>query len=642
MATKLEDLILRITADSSSLRRELGRIETQNASSAKKLSTAWDRAGLSIDGISSKLKGIGIAVGALAIAKGAELISSAFHAIGGEVDRLQDIADSVDKVSGKLGIGTKALQVWRFAARDAGVEQAQFDKALQTFITRAGEAERGVAETRDAFRELGVSIRDQNGELKSSEALFAEALRALGKIENAQTRVYLASKLLGQRGTGVLNLAADFDNATAHAEKLGIALEDDVISSFVRSQDASEALSAQLDQRLSGSMSKLAIVGVAIKEKFVEFISEIDTAIDRSETLSRAFENITPPRLLDDIDVVNRRIAETEIQLNSLNDQILNFVRTSGAGLPQQALASQVSGLTDRLADASKELVELRKKRDELLAPPKAKPASIAEGPLPREEDEAAKNRARELARALRELNSVIDSSRTPGERLAATMEKLTRDFQAGLLSVDQFREGQAAVEKQFLSLAVKAEKAAREIADPMTKGLREIETVGHAVFEGLTGALADFVLGAEVNLENLLRGFARSFVQIGIQQAALSAFPSLGNVIARAGGGPISAGQPYLVGEKGPELIVPSASGFVVPSGGIASSSRGVSPASAVTVNVINQTPAQATVAERRGSSGQREIEVLITQIAASDVARGGAIGRAMDSRYGKRPRGA
>lgn len=35
-----------------------------------------------------------------------------------------------------------------------------------------------------------------------------------------------------------------------------------------------------------------------------------------------------------------------------------------------------------------------------------------------------------------------------------------------------------------------------------------------------------------------------------------------------RAGGGPVSAGSPYMVGERGPELFVPNASGSIMPSG--------------------------------------------------------------------------
>ena len=38
---------------------------------------------------------------------------------------------------------------------------------------------------------------------------------------------------------------------------------------------------------------------------------------------------------------------------------------------------------------------------------------------------------------------------------------------------------------------------------------------------------------------------------------------------VARAEGGPIEAGKPYLVGEEGPEWVVPSRNGYVIPNGG-------------------------------------------------------------------------
>jgi len=43
------------------------------------------------------------------------------------------------------------------------------------------------------------------------------------------------------------------------------------------------------------------------------------------------------------------------------------------------------------------------------------------------------------------------------------------------------------------------------------------------------------------------------------------------GSAQARALGGPISAGRPYLVGERGPELIVPTSAGNVIPAGQLA-----------------------------------------------------------------------
>jgi hypothetical protein len=62
-----------------------------------------------------------------------------------------------------------------------------------------------------------------------------------------------------------------------------------------------------------------------------------------------------------------------------------------------------------------------------------------------------------------------------------------------------------------------------------------------------------------------------------GIGKALFSGFG------ARAMGGPVSSGSPYMVGEKGPELFVPSSSGSIVPNGSMGSSGGG---SGGVTVN--------------------------------------------------------
>lgn len=68
-----------------------------------------------------------------------------------------------------------------------------------------------------------------------------------------------------------------------------------------------------------------------------------------------------------------------------------------------------------------------------------------------------------------------------------------------------------------------------------------------------------------------------------------------------RAAGGPVSAGSPYIVGERGPELFVPSTSGMILPNSQIAA--RGaISPAnSVITINVTSSalsTPAETGAA--------------------------------------------
>jgi hypothetical protein len=67
-----------------------------------------------------------------------------------------------------------------------------------------------------------------------------------------------------------------------------------------------------------------------------------------------------------------------------------------------------------------------------------------------------------------------------------------------------------------------------------------------------------------------------------GIKNAA----SAVGNFVSapfRADGGPVSGGSPYIVGERGPELFVPSISGSIVPSGGFGGG--------AITINISGNT---------------------------------------------------
>ena len=96
-----------------------------------------------------------------------------------------------------------------------------------------------------------------------------------------------------------------------------------------------------------------------------------------------------------------------------------------------------------------------------------------------------------------------------------------------------------------------------------------------------------------------------------------------MGLVGKRAMGGPVSGGRPYMVGERGPELIVPSRNAQVVPNNRLGGGGVVVNQ----TINV--STGVQQTV--------RAEIKQLMPQIADSAKAavvdakrRGGSYGRA------------
>lgn len=102
---------------------------------------------------------------------------------------------------------------------------------------------------------------------------------------------------------------------------------------------------------------------------------------------------------------------------------------------------------------------------------------------------------------------------------------------------------------------------------------MREFRNVGSSVSDAFKSA----VLEGE-KLDKVLSNLLNRFASRGIDAAFDGLFKGFGNSAsssggllnfltgARANGGPVSAGGAYLVGERGPEIVVPNQSGMVIP----------------------------------------------------------------------------
>ena len=69
-----------------------------------------------------------------------------------------DYAGSLGEVSRQLGVTTKDLQVFRYAAGQAGVTQEQADKGLQKLTLSMSKASAGSKPVIAAFNAVGVSL----------------------------------------------------------------------------------------------------------------------------------------------------------------------------------------------------------------------------------------------------------------------------------------------------------------------------------------------------------------------------------------------------------------------------------------------------------------------------------------------------
>ena len=98
-------------------------------------------------------------------------------------------------------------------------------------------------------------------------------------------------------------------------------------------------------------------------------------------------------------------------------------------------------------------------------------------------------------------------------------------------------------------------------------------EKIGDSIAQGVSTALTDAILQARTLGEaakGILNMIARQLLQLGINTLLFNVFGgSTGifkNLPTFANGGKPPVGRPSIVGERGPELFVPSSAGTVIP----------------------------------------------------------------------------
>ena len=142
--------------------------------------------------------------------------------------------------------------------------------------------------------------------------------------------------------------------------------------------------------------------------------------------------------------------------------------------------------------------------------------------------------------------------------------------------------------EKEKMNLLVKSGDMSQSEADKalvvFIDKTKEATNLANDMGFAFASAFESAVLNGE-KAGNAMKALGRDILQVFLRLAVTNqiinaifgasglglggkGFQPLPTIGARANGGPVSAGSPYLVGERGPELFVPKGSGTVMPNG--------------------------------------------------------------------------
>lgn len=310
---------------------------------------------------SNRVKGLLAGLGvSLSVAGFASMIKSAI-----------DAADQLNKLSQRIGISVEALSTLRFAAQLSDVSLEALQKGIKGLSQNIAEANTGIGDGAQVFEALGVSVKNADGSMKSTEAVLLQVADVFANLEDGAVKTALAVKLFGKSGMDMIPFlnqgAAGINQLTAEAERLGLKLTTETARSAEAFNDNLTALKA--------SSSSL---GIALARDFLPELTNITNAMreaaNEAGTLKALWVGLGGVGNLIFNGTEIKQARDEVKRLQDLVDSTRRKVETGKAPVPflpfdikfnDQAMAT----LKKNLAQWERELAAAKKRLDDLVNP---------------------------------------------------------------------------------------------------------------------------------------------------------------------------------------------------------------------------------------------------------------------------------
>ena len=206
------------------------------------------------------------ALSAGAAALGTAMLGMAFNA--------GKTADDLLTLSRNTGISVEELQKMQYASDIVDVSMDQMTGSLSKLVKQMGSGN-------DAFKTLGVSITDENGNMRDAVDVWYDTLEALSKVENETERDQIAMELFGKSAMDLSGIVDDGGQALRdmgqEAEDLGLIMSEDGVRAAGEFNDAIDKFKNQASQAFFEAGAALADSLLPMLEELIESVSGVIT-----------------------------------------------------------------------------------------------------------------------------------------------------------------------------------------------------------------------------------------------------------------------------------------------------------------------------------------------------------------------------
>lgn len=495
---------------------------------------AFDKTKTGFSGVTSGLKKVSGAVfnmksalvGAVGTAGFGALIKSSINA-----------GDELAKTADKLGVTTTALSGLRHAAELTGVSTGTMDMAMQRFTRRAAEAAQGTGEAKGALQELGINAEELvKLPLDQQMSVVADSMAG---VERQSDKVRLAMKLFDSEGVALVNTlgggSAALEKMTAEAEQLGVTLSRTDTAQMEAANDSLTRLKAVF----TGLTNQLSVAFAPI----ITFVADgfRQAALDSTDfgnigqkvanTVVKAFGFVR--NVVHDLQIffLSAKVSVLEFA-NSIGDRLVPFLQTF---IDAYNKIASVNPFMDSITESAEQLM----------------------GSLP--DSIAATNAQLELLK-----------KQNPGKVLVADITEFIVKNREAAETVAELKDGIAKLPAATVTGFQKMGNALDDFLNKLPTLKDNLDTLTKSTFKSMSDGLMSIVKGT-ASVGDAFKKMAAQLIMQAVQLFVIDKITGgflsfVKGLTGKAIGGPVQAGQPYMVGERGPEMFVPNQTGSIVP----------------------------------------------------------------------------
>ncbi|BAL77027.1 phage tail tape measure protein [Bradyrhizobium cosmicum] len=421
-----------------------------DTSGADRFASAMDNAGgkaqsaqASVTQMTLAIAGVGIAVvGALTALRGF------VDYVGNQTQQLVDLSDRAERA----GMSVGELQQALFAARAGGVSDKDFFSGIDKIsddLTRAGQQ---VTEFGELFKQNGLKIREQNGQLISTKQALTDIM---GLMEDASPRVQQRiAQIAGVSASWIPFLkqgAEQFEAMKQRAADLGVVIDNDTIAKAREFNAQWKEAVAVWDLQFKASIA-------SILPLLTQLATLASGLLGGMGNVSNYFSGLLTPdsdKSLGQLGDKVNQVYELTQMMERLGDQSFRATNLKGAlNIPEDADIGKVR----QILDMTQQMYDDRAKRLRVTPAPAGEGSTVL--PNMGGKDEIDKM-ADSIERHIAKLNADAQAAGQGAgelERLRVEAQLYTAAERAGITDTEKFAD-------RFYNLAERAGQAAEALS---------------------------------------------------------------------------------------------------------------------------------------------------------------------------------